>query len=149
MGIGEALFEFIKSHYVIEYWVDFPFEITHEGQFRPKFNSNRRIIIKDVHDDKFSSSTKHIDICTINNVSVVFIWSKIETIAGFDLYHKSVNNLPSLIMNIFRDSKSKDFYKFLIEQDMKVIIPLKMITEEFPKLYDGLPEDFKFSHSND
>jgi len=71
------------------------------------------------------------------------------TIAGFDLYHKSVNNLPSLIMNIFRDSKSKDFYKFLIEQDMKVIIPLKMITEEFPKLYDGLPEDFKFSHSND
>ena len=147
MTIGEALIEFIRTHYVIEFWMDFPFGINAAGEFRPNLSSARRIIIKDVHDSRLTNDIRQIDICKIANVDVIFLWSKIQEIAGFDIYHKDINNLPSLIMKIFREQQSKDFYHFLIEQDMKVIIPLKMVKEEFPSLYGGLPEDFKFSNT--
>lgn len=95
------------------------------------------IYIVDVFEDKNKNEQIIIDISS----DVKFIWGNAFRVTGINLYRKDLKEISQIIREVFRDSKSMDFYKFLKEEKVNLNIPLKTVKEEFPSLYgDKLQE---------
>ncbi len=118
MRLEELVIDFIKRYYVVEY-----------GN-RP----TPYIVLRDTFEYEGVEGV-HIDILTKNNGSVFFLWRNGYHVTGIDLYHKNNEALPALIKKIFKQEKTLDFFKFLTNENIKIIIPLHDIKEEFPGLY--------------
>jgi len=86
------------------------------------------IIIRDIFE---RSPVNTIDITS----KVSFQWGKAQVITGVNLYSKEYVHTQKIIKEVFRDKQSMNFYKFLINEDENVTIPLKDIKFEFPTLY--------------
>lgn len=123
MTIPEAILNYVRGCYVIEYYND-----------KMYMTPEPRIVIRHAFETK-KSTTILIPITVGKNVNVTFVWGKGFEVTTLDLYHKQWNELPGLIMKIFRDKQSMSFYDFLIENNEDVVIPLSMIKEEFPSLF--------------
>lgn len=72
---------------------------------------------------------------------VKFIWGKAYDITSVNLYSKDLNHIPKIIREVFRDPKSLDFYRFLINERVDIHIPIKDIKYEFPSLYGDRLQD--------
>lgn len=84
--------------------------------------------------DVFENKNKEPIIVDITQ-KVKFIWGKAYDIIGLNLYEKDLNHITNIIREVFRDPRSLDFYKFLMDEKEVVNIPLKDVKEEFPSLY--------------
>jgi hypothetical protein len=122
MIIQDALIHFIKNFYVIEYRVS----TTGYGE--------DQIIIRDVYEP--TKVTGNIIPITLHrNVNVTFLWNNSKKLTEVDLYQKDINELPGRIMKIFRDKRTMEFYEFLQEERIDIVIPICDIPEEFPLLF--------------
>lgn len=102
-----------------------------------KCHPKQPIYIVDVFEDKNKNEQIIIDISS----DVKFIWGNAFRVTGINLYRKDLKEISQIIREVFRDSKSMDFYKFLKEEKVNLNIPLKTVKEEFPSLYgDKLQE---------
>lgn len=116
--IKDALVNYIKEMYVIEYVVE------------PTTN----IFIRHIFENK-NEKFNIIPITLGKNVNVNFIWGKSKKVCGIDLYRKDFNDMPGRIMKLFRNKRTLDFYDFLIENNENIVIPLNWVSEEFPLLF--------------
>lgn len=123
MTIPEAILKYVRGCYVIEYYKD-----------EMSLNPQPRISIRHAFETK-KSAVILVPITVGKNVNVNFVWGKGFEVTTLDLYNKQWNELPGMIMKIFRDKQSMDFYDFLIDTDENFVIPLSMIKEEFPSLF--------------
>lgn len=121
MIIQDVLIHFIKNFYVIEYKV------------HPTYGDDQ-IIIRDAYEP--TKVTGNIIPITLDkNVNVTFLWNNSKRITEVDLYQKSINDLPGRVMKIFRHKRTMDFYDFLKEERIDIVIPICDIPEEFPLLF--------------
>jgi hypothetical protein len=94
------------------------------------YSSGNEIFIIDIFENK-KSQPIIIEITT----NVKFVWGKLYDITNINLYDKNFKHLPTIIREVFREERSLDFFKFLINQKQIITIPLRDIKEEFPNLY--------------
>lgn len=114
-GISRAILIFIGNYYVIE--------------------RLRGVIM--IH-DIFESKDKYGQMVIEITPNVSFYWGRAKKVTGLDLYHKDNLGLRQMIIDIFRDERSIDFYSFLRnEGDDNMIFRLSEVKEEFPKLYNN------------
>lgn len=116
----EIIMEFIRKFYVISY-----------SNFA---NANTKILIKDIFESS-SDDIKILQITTNRNVNVELLWGRIKRVTGVDLQHKDFYMLHSLVLNIFRNKSSLDFYDFLINEKQNITIPLNLLENDFPLLF--------------
>ena len=121
MKDSKIFLEYIRNNYVISY------------NNTPGRNSS--LTIRDIFES--DEDVRILQITSFKNVEVFFIWGKIKKITGVDIQHKNFFDLSGTILKIFKDTKSLDFYKFLINEKTTVTIPLKEIPEEFPQLFSN------------
>ena len=93
-------------------------------------STGSQIFLLDVFEKKKNEPTM-IDITQ----KVKFIWGKAFDITAINLYKKDLNHVPTIIREVFRDERSLDFYKFLINEREVINIPLRDVKDEFPGLY--------------
>jgi len=93
-------------------------------------STGSQIFLLDVFEKKKNEPTM-IDITQ----KVKFIWGKAFDITAINLYKKDLSHIPTIIREVFRDERSLDFYKFLINEREVINIPLRDVKDEFPGLY--------------
>jgi hypothetical protein len=116
----EIIMEFIRRFYVISY-----------SNFA---NASTKILIKDMFESP-SDNIKILQITNNKNVDVELLWGKIKRVTGVDLQHKDFYVLHSLLLKIFRNKSSLDFYDFLINEKENITIPLNLLEKDFPLLF--------------
>lgn len=124
---SDLLFDFIRNHYVIEYYKSTP--LTSLSEIK------RSIFIRDIHEVSGNGS-KLIPITANKNINPLFFWTKFYHFTNVDIFHKDLNDVPNKVIKCFTHTQSLDFYNYLTEFDEHVIIPLKIIPNEFPGLFD-------------
>jgi hypothetical protein len=117
MGITNPIKEFIKEFYVVSY--------------NPK---QKQITLHDQLDRLHNKNT-YIDIGRVGKVKITLCWGIVEEFTGIQYHHKEYQSeLSKFFFELITEKKSKEFFKLLLEENIKVDFLLNEVIEQFPLL---------------